>query len=169
MTPVSPRLIYRKLTKSDFDFYYHHMSNDEVVKFISGKPLSLSEATQRFHHFIEINELGTAYGMYGIQIIGQEKLIGLAKFEPGNDQSVELGYSLYPENWGIGFGSEIAQALIQFAQNQKQIDTLIGIVRPDNLASIKILKKFNFHFLEHYIENGAHTDVYILELHLLDN
>ncbi len=50
----------------------------------------------------------------------------------------ELGYMLFPEHWGKGYGSEIAEILIRKA-NRTAVKRLTAIIDPKNIPSRKIL------------------------------
>jgi RimJ/RimL family protein N-acetyltransferase len=53
----------------------------------------------------------------------------------------EVAYLLRRSAWGRGFASEAAQAAIQFGFDKTGLDTIIGLVHPENIASIRVLEK----------------------------
>ncbi len=54
---------------------------------------------------------------------------------------------LLPKYWGKGFGSEIANALVEKAK-EDGLKKLTAIIDPNNVASRKILISLGFHSLK---------------------
>lgn len=49
-----------------------------------------------------------------------------------------------PEHWGKGYGSEIAEALVNLAKQVDEIQSLMANIAPENIASKRILEKQGF-------------------------
>lgn len=60
------------------------------------------------------------------------------------ENEAEVEYLLMPEHWGKGYGSEIAQALVNLGTQVDKIHSLIAIIDPENIASQRILEKQGF-------------------------
>jgi [ribosomal protein S5]-alanine N-acetyltransferase len=75
----------------------------------------------------------------------------LPKNENGYD--VELGYLFYKKHWGKGYATELTQACCDFILNNYQnIDRIVAVTFPTNIASGKVLEKIGFEFVS-YIES----------------
>jgi ribosomal-protein-alanine N-acetyltransferase len=75
--------------------------------------------------------------------------------------AVEMGYEIYEAYRGSGFATEVALAMIQWAQQEHGITHFISTVLPDNLPSRRVNQKVGF------VETGAIVDgeiVYELRL-----
>lgn len=59
-------------------------------------------------------------------------------------KQVEIGYDVWKEFGGQGYGSEAVEMLIQDCFNKLDINQIYALVHPNNAASIKILKKKGF-------------------------
>lgn len=51
------------------------------------------------------------------------------------------GYRFAPEAWGKGYATEFTKKAIDFGFNEDDKEEIFGIVRPSNIASIKVLEK----------------------------
>jgi RimJ/RimL family protein N-acetyltransferase len=95
---------------------------------------------------VDLNQQHPLYGFYAVseKILAQP--IGLAKFVKMDEQEAEVGYAVSPDFWRKGYGSEITQAIIQYAKNHTSLKTLIALINPENEASFQLLLKHDFHF-----------------------
>ncbi|HVJ41928.1 MAG TPA: GNAT family N-acetyltransferase [Dongiaceae bacterium] len=59
---------------------------------------------------------------------------------------LNLSYHLHPDHWGQGLASEFAAAAVEIALNDLLAPQVIGIARPVNLASRRVLAKVGFIF-----------------------
>lgn len=57
---------------------------------------------------------------------------------------VEIGYRLAPSFWGRGLASEAVQATLRHGFETLRLESVIGIVQPQNAASVKVLLKAGF-------------------------
>lgn len=58
---------------------------------------------------------------------------------------IDLGFRLAQPYWGQGLATEAACAWVRAAFDDFHIDRLTAFVHPENIASIRILKKLGFH------------------------
>jgi len=68
---------------------------------------------------------------------------------------LNLSYHLHPDYWGQGLASEFAAAAVEIALEDLLAPQVIGIARPVNLASRRVLAKVGFTFVRH-ITYGGH-------------
>ncbi len=54
---------------------------------------------------------------------------------------VELGYDFHPRVWGHGLATEAATAVMTQAFDALEIDRVVAVVKPDHVASQRVLKK----------------------------
>lgn len=160
----SERLIFEKFKKEDFPLYFLLTGNEEVMKMISGKALSKEEALNRFENILSINNQVKELGYFIVKNIQDGSFIGLAKIVMLEKKEAEIGYSLLPENWGKGYGSEISETLVKKAKRFNVIECLIAIVDPENTASKKILKKSHFKLNQVCEMEGLPAEIYKLNL-----
>lgn len=97
-----------------------------------------------------------------VQLRSTKEVIGfifLYEEDTGNPlYKIRLGYLVAKEYWGKGIGSELIQGLIHWCQEFKKIQSIVGGVEPENIASIKVLEKNGFCPV-----NVEHTETIFLE------
>lgn len=84
----------------------------------------------------------------------------LRTIELDGQKDVEVGYSLYPEYWGRGWGTEIASTCLERGQNELGLTTMIAITQMDNTGSRRLLEKVGFAFEREKDMNGAQQAIY---------
>jgi RimJ/RimL family protein N-acetyltransferase len=72
--------------------------------------------------------------------------LGIATYLNENrvDRSAEIGYALRRREWGKGFGTEIAGALVDWGFQQRKLHRLGAVTDVRNSASIRILHRLGF-------------------------
>jgi [ribosomal protein S5]-alanine N-acetyltransferase len=63
---------------------------------------------------------------------------------------IQLGYSLLPPYWGMGYATESTRGGIAYAFTIMKLQTIYGITEIDNSASQHVLLKCGFTFVEDY-------------------
>jgi len=164
MNLFSERLRYRKLAAEDFTVYLEMAMNAEVMKYITGKALTIREATERFKLMADTNSQSSSAGFYMVFEKNNRRFIGLGKFGLINDNTAEIGYSLLPQYWGKRYASEIAGFFITYASTLPSIENLLAIVNPDNIASKKLLSRYGFSWLETGFVNELPAEIHRLDL-----
>ena len=73
---------------------------------------------------------------------------GIRLAAPGSGQAwphrAEIGYELAPDEWGHGYATEAAQAIVQFGIEQLGVTRLEAWTVADNAASARVLTKLGF-------------------------
>ncbi len=162
------RLYLKKFDKKNLSFL-HAIRTDKTVTEMAGikKHTSLSETEDLMNKTISSYSTGNALwwilflknnqepiGYAGIWNIQKEHLKG------------ELGYMLKPSYFNKGYMTEALQTIIDFGFNKLFLHRLEAYIDSDNIASINLLRKFNFQqeaFLkEDYIFKGSFRNSVIL-------
>lgn len=161
----SQRLLYKKLTGADSSIYLDMAKNIEVMKYITGRALTAGEATERFDAMIAGNSKMPHAGFYKVIEKQDHEFIGLCKLVFINEVTAEIGYSLLPGYWGKFYATEIAGYFIERANKLSEINEVIAIVNPANIASKKLLEKHGFTWAETGFLNEQPTEIHKLKLH----
>lgn len=159
----SSQFTFKKLTAKDFHLYALLVVNKDVMKYITGDALTPDEAELRFHKALNISANSDEAGFFIVRNRVNDEFIGVAKLAPLSHNQFEVGYMLLPEYWGKGYATAMVEYLISLAK-EKQIGELIGIVDPENPASIKVLSKLGFHLYETGEIDGLASAYYKLNL-----
>ncbi|WP_299120199.1 GNAT family N-acetyltransferase [uncultured Tenacibaculum sp.] len=147
------RLVIRKLELSDLEGFFKLESNPLVLQYATGEVKTLSECEIELKDLIKkYDEEGNDFWIYTIERRSDKEFIGtvaLVKDEEGND---EIGYRFIQEYWGNGYATEICESLINYCKSVG-MKKLIGCVVDENIASAKILKRFNFKEVEKFVSD----------------
>ncbi len=147
---TSDRLLYRKLTDSDFEDWLPFYNDPRSTQYWDGLPKDPVEACKaQFERVFERyqNDLG---GMNALILKESGKLIGICGLlvqTVDNVQELEIGYSILPNYWLKGLASEAARKCKAFAFENNFSDSLISIIHVDNIPSQKVA-----------INNGMYLD-----------
>jgi [ribosomal protein S5]-alanine N-acetyltransferase len=104
-------------------------------------------------------------GTWGVRAVVQQlpsrRMIGHAGFHgpPGVNAlglagAVELGYTVFPGSRGMGYATEVAGSLMQWAHREHGIREFVASAAPSNAASLAVIRKLGFVFVRE-----AHDDV----------
>lgn len=159
MNLTSERLIYIPVTEAEREGYMAWYTNDEVMKYITGKGLTQAQANERFAKAIESNLANPEMGLYVVKHRQNNDYIGIAKLAYLDEHTAEVGYGMMPENWGKGYATEMLLCLMAHCRTLPQVKSLVGIVNPENEASVKVLTKQGF-TLDNSPETSSKAEAY---------
>ncbi len=162
----SNNLIYNSLGQNDFHLYASLAMDQDVMKYITGRGLTIKEAEERFQKAIDDSRNYAEAGFFMVRRKPFYEFIGVAKLVPFGENQAEVGYMLLPEYWGKGYASEMTGRMITLAVEKRLVGELIGIVDPENPASIKVLTKLGFKLYETGEIDGLAAAYYKLKLKL---
>ncbi len=146
MDLFTERLIYSYTIEEELKSYLGLVTNVEVMRYITSKPLEEIEGVERFAKILEINDEHNKLGIFSVYIRDHQVFAGISKVVPFEENVYEIGYSIYPEFWGSGYGTEISKKMVEIGRSIPGAKALVAIIDPNNIASRKILMKSGFSF-----------------------
>lgn len=156
-------LVYKKYNAVDFLQFLNLVQEEQVMKYVTGKPLSLEQANTKYASILEINETDSVLGYF--RILKDENMLGDCKLvnDKHNANLFEVGYLLKEVYWGRGFGTKVLAHLLELADTIDASKDIIGIIDPENIASKRLLEKFGFKSYFIGIENNLPTEKLMLK------
>jgi len=147
---VTPRLRLRAHKLSDFETIVDLWSDPEVVRFISGEPLSREQTWSRLLRTVgHWKVLG--FGYWGVEAKEDERLIGevgLANFQrdlaPSRIGIPEAGWALTTKASGRGLATEAMSAVFDWADATIDVPQTFAFFDPNHAASIRVAQKLGF-------------------------
>ena len=139
--PETERLVHRAFTLGDADAFFALNGNPEVMRF-TGEPLlrSLDDAREAIANYSDFEVVG--YGRWACVLKRTQEIIGFCGLKYLTDlDAVDVGYRFLPEYWGQGLATEACRASLDFGFNTLRLDEIIGLVLPENAASVRVLEK----------------------------
>jgi RimJ/RimL family protein N-acetyltransferase len=148
MLPLStPRLTLRALRAGDAAIIHAYRNDPETARFQDwALPYSLASAEQLVAEQADIAgpDRGS-WSQLGVEHAGE--LVGdLAVGLDRTGSTATIGYTLRPDHWGRGFGSEAVGALVD-ALLARGIDRVVATIDPLNLRSARLLEGLGFRYL----------------------
>jgi [ribosomal protein S5]-alanine N-acetyltransferase len=151
-TLTTERLVLRQFTLADVDAHHGQVGGDPQVTW-SGEARTLEDTRGRIARYIADWDVGEL-GMWAVVERETDALIGHAGLQPLEDTGdIEIGYYLGRGAWGRGLASEAGQAVVSYA-DRIGLPEVVAVVRPENVASQRVLAKLGF---EH-AGTGRHYD-----------
>ncbi|MBY0357968.1 MAG: GNAT family N-acetyltransferase [Candidatus Obscuribacterales bacterium] len=98
--------------------------------------------------FVEHRNEWFAGTAYRFAITFAEQMIGVIDIDGISNATGSIGYWLDELYWGRGFAKEAAHAMVSFAFEELELDSLHAGHALDNLASEKVLKAVGFAHIE---------------------
>ena len=85
---------------------------------------------------------------------------GAGYMGPPADGTVEIGYSVVPEERGRGYATEAVQVLIARALATEGVQRVVAEVHEENVASLKVMERCGFYRIGTGREPGHHRYQY---------
>ena len=170
----TPRLVLRRPSVADIDAIYAIYSDARACEHnpadVLGTRRDAAELLRRWDkHWSE-----QGYGYFGIDLPGTDAPIGfcgikLVRFR--GERVLNLFYRLDPAFWGQGFATEAARAVVDYADRRLPELAMIAKVRPQNVASRRIVTKLGLVKQPSLVEVGEDgwEDVYTRRWPTTDN
>ncbi len=143
------RLLLRPWTLADGEAWFKLLQEPDILRYFpnpSPPPRFKADAYIK-HHLEQWEKYG--YGHWAVvtpkdgSVIGWNGLEYLAELD-----AVEVAYLLSKRAWGRGYATEAASAAIRFGFETAALPAIIGLVHPDNVASIRVLEKCGLTFAD---------------------
>ncbi len=142
ITLETERLRLRMFREDDLEPYAAICADPEVMRYLAdGKPLTRPEAWRQMAMILGHWQL-RGYGLWAVEERTTGALIGrLGFFQPEGWPGFELGWMLRRASWGLGYATEGAGRAIAHAFTEMRRARLISLIRPGNLASIRVAER----------------------------
>jgi len=139
--PETERLLHRAIEPGDAPQFFRLNSDPDVMRLTGDTPLrSVAEARQAILDYRDFDDVG--YGRWACILKSSQEIIGFCglKCLPEFDE-VDVGYRFFPEFWGRGLATEACVASLRFGFESLLLNRIIGLVVPENRASIRVMQK----------------------------
>lgn len=138
----SPRLNFRRVDPSDFDFLLKYLSDPVLTKHLPlGAPYPkdeiLSYLDNRVKHWQQHH-----FGTFLISLKSSPNSIGYCGLEYVKEtEFIDIRYGVVRDCWGGGIAKEAAKRCIEFGFIDLRLDTIFGAAEPENIPSLAVLGK----------------------------
>ncbi|EAC2681723.1 N-acetyltransferase [Listeria monocytogenes] len=143
-TILTKRTTLKKTSIADATTLFDIWSDDEVAQFMNIEKFSTILQAEEMIQAIENEPNACRYTIFttddSLNAIGS---LGINDINKTN-QTIEIGYELAKSHWRQGFMFEILTTFLTTVKPYLPYKVLTAKVPPDNVASIKLLKKLGF-------------------------
>ena len=142
------RLMLKNISLEDSEFMLQQFSNDAVTKYLfDTEPLTyIEEAEKLINFYLQPEPRGQHRWILSVK--NDSRKIGTCGFHCWDraKNSVEIGYDLQEQYWGKGIMTEALEAILLFAINNMNIQTVNAHIYVDNILSTNLANKLGFVF-----------------------
>jgi RimJ/RimL family protein N-acetyltransferase len=145
-TIPTPRLELRWLEARDVPALFEIFGDPETVKYWSRPPLANLEEAQAFLDEIHGHFAAGDLYQWGVARREDDRIIGTCTLFAITlpHKRAELGFAIARSQWGKGYASEAAGAIVRYAFDAMGLHRLEADVDPRNPASIRTLERLGF-------------------------
>jgi [ribosomal protein S5]-alanine N-acetyltransferase len=139
------RLILRKLQSSDASKLYELYQEAEVTRYLDWSGTSTEQEAKLVLAFFEQQFRSSKSLRWAIAEVESNALIGtivMTNFR--KDAIADIGYDLARPYWGKGLMKEALTRLLEFCDDELNLLRLQAYIRPENIASAKLVSKLGF-------------------------
>lgn len=158
------RLILRELTPGDLDFMSEMLGDPETLRFWPRTQTREEAEAWINRHRDRYREFG--YGHW-IVIRKEDGLpigqAGLLHQEFDGRTEIGLGYMFHHRFLGQGYAFEASQACLHYGFELLQTNHIIALIRPENLASVKLAERLGLRRVSSTIFADLVHDVYQID------
>ncbi len=141
------RLLLRESRVEDAHALFAMNAHPEVQRYTGEPPPESVEVMAKLIvNYQDYQDRG--YGRLSCVLKSTSEVIGFCGLKklPELGGAVDLGYRLTPESWGKGLATEASRACVAHGFETLALERIIGLVYPQNLASIRVLEKVGMRF-----------------------
>lgn len=141
------RLLLRKINLDDAAFMLDLLNQPSFIQFIGDRNVrTLDDAREiiQKRYLAAYERLGFGIYLTALKDGAPIGICGLVKRDALED--VDIGYAFLPQYWSQGYAIEAASAVMDYARTRLGLARVVGIVAPDNAASIRVLEKLGLRF-----------------------
>jgi [ribosomal protein S5]-alanine N-acetyltransferase len=164
-TLTTKRLILRQITRDDADGMMAIFSSPEVLRYLNDLPVDTRDkAIGMIDWFSGLYDKHEAV-QWGITLPSSDSLIGMC----GNygwdreNRYVDIGYHILPSQWGKGYATEAARAIIGWTFDHFDVHRIQADCTDGNIGSERVLLKCGFKveglWRERCWEHGRFVDI----------
>lgn len=140
MELTTARLVLREYSAADFDAVHAFATDPRTVLFVDWGP-NTEQDTLDFLNYCATSAQAVPRTGYTLAITLAGVVIGSVGLTARHGTKAEIGYTLNPTHWGLGYATEAARALLDFGFSELALDQITATCRPENVASAGVLRK----------------------------
>jgi RimJ/RimL family protein N-acetyltransferase len=145
----SKRLYFRHYVPEDLEDLFALYDDPEVRQYFPEGRLTLQETKDELDWYLQGHPDHPDLGLWATVLKDTNRFIGRCGLLPWTIDGafeVEVAYLITKDLWGQGYGTEAAQAILDYAFERLHLSGLICLIDHDNQASIKVATRIGMTF-----------------------
>lgn len=161
-TFLTERTALVPISQTDCNFIFELVNTVDWKKYIGDR--NITSITDAKNYIKKIQDLPNTY-FWTIKETQTQKPMGIITLmKRSNFDFFDLGFAFLDDFKNKGFAFEASEGIIKFIKQDLQLQTIYAITLPENLNSIKLLKKLAFSLQKEFTENEEKLLLYQLQL-----
>lgn len=142
------RLVLKEFTIDDADFILNLLNTPGWLQYIGDKNVRTPEDAVSYLENGPIKSYKeNGFGLWMLLLKNRNTPIGMCGLINRDSlDDIDIGFALLPEYSNLGYGYEIAQATMNYANDTLGIKKIVAITNSNNISSIKLLNKLGLQF-----------------------
>jgi ribosomal-protein-alanine N-acetyltransferase len=164
---TTERLILREFELTDAEAIFNLNSDEEVLRYTGDKQFeSIEDANNFFKNYPDYEKNG--FGRWALVTKGDKEVIGWCGLKKHEDNTVDIGYRIFKNQWNKGYATEASIACLEYGFQVFELDEIIANAATENKASIRVMEKIGMEFQQNMACEGIEDAVrYIKKNNLL--
>lgn len=162
---ITPNFIVRSFERKDLARFAEYRAQESVARYQSWNDYTYQDAVRLFEG-MDYSNFGNEGEWYQLAIVNSEtdELVGDLAVHFIDEQQIEVGFTIRPENQKQGVATEALSALLDYLFTELSKHRVIATTDVANESSISLLEKLGFRREAHFVKNiffkGAWSDEY---------
>ena len=142
----TPRLLLREFEIADAENMFLLNSAPDVIRYTGDVAFkNLDEAKALIENYVHYKKDG--YGRWTVLLKDTNEFIGWCGLRFIEDtKNIDLGYRYMKKYWNKGYGTEAAQACLDYGFEKLGMKEIMARANKENIGSIKIMEKIGMAF-----------------------
>lgn len=142
---TTKRFNIRAFKESDLKVFTRYRANKSVAKYQTWQDFSYDDALRLFRN-MDYSQFGQHDKWFQLAVVEKQtdQLMGDLAVHFIDNEQVEVGFTVAPENHRKGIAYESLNGLIEYLFTQRDIKKVVAFVDVRNVASYRLLEKADF-------------------------
>lgn len=165
---TTEHFIMKEMSIDDIDELYRICQSPGIKKFIDGFGDDLTLEKEKHKAYIENVYHYYGYGLWGVYLKENQKLIGRCGIEFkifDNEEVYELGYLLDESYQGHGYAKEFVLEVLMYCFHELNIHRIIALIEKNNHRSIHLAEQVGMKQIGNCIRNNRDCYKYEITQH----
>jgi RimJ/RimL family protein N-acetyltransferase len=144
----TPRLVIRQLEDADAPFIFRLLNEPSFIENIGDRGVrSLDDARTYLAKGPFVSYARHGFGLFHVALKSGGEEIGMCGLLKRDWlDAPDVGFAFFPQFWSNGYAYESSVGVIEWARRTFGVTRVVGIVKPGNQGSIRVLEKLGMKF-----------------------